>query len=129
MPIFKDAFTSYDGTVFKARAVAVELGTEPQEDTQMGDQFRSMAPGLDTFSVEIEFNWGSTTTDALFGTTAGKTGTFIFRPTTAGVSSTNPQYSGVMTRTNYTLGGPVGDQHVGSVSLVAGGDITRATST
>ena len=134
MAIFKDARFTWKGTNISSscRAIAFEMGAEAQDDTAMGDDDRQFAAGLGTWAIEIEANWvaGSTTgLDSLFGTTAGKSGAFTFRPTTASISAANPQYSGTATRTGYSFGGAVGDQHVANISLVAGSDLVRAIST
>ena len=134
MAIFKDAFFSYKGQNISSscRAIAVELGNEPQDSTAMGNDTRVNAAGLETFAIELELNWaaGSTTAvDSLFGSTGGVSGAFVFRPTTAGVSAANPQYAGTAMRQSYSFGGAVGDQHVANVSLIPAGDVTRTTST
>jgi len=134
MAIFKDARFTWQGNNISAqcRAIAFEVGAEAQDATAMGNDDRINAAGLGTYAIEIEANWiaGSTTgLDHLFGSTAGKSGAFTFRPTTASISAANPQYSGTAIRTNYSFGGAVGDQHVANISLVAGGDLIRAIST
>lgn len=131
MAIFKDPFFSYQGVTVPVRSLAFELGAEPQDATESSDNARQMAAGLDTWAIELEANWtaGSTTSVThLFGTTAGKSGAFIFRPTTASQSASNPQYSGTAIRTNFGTGGSIGDQHIATVSFVAGSDITIAST-
>jgi len=134
MAIFKDGYFTWRGQNISAqcRSIAFELGTEAQDATAMGNNFRVNAAGLNTAAIEIEANWvaGSTTgLDSLFASTAGVSGAFAFKPTTAAISAANPQYSGSAVRTAYSMGGAVGDQHVANISLVAAGDVTRAIST
>lgn len=133
MAIFKDGYFSWRGTNISpsCRAIAFEMGTEAQDSTAMGNDDRISAAGLGTYAIELELNWaaGSTTgIDSLFGSTAGKSGAFIFKATTAAGSSANPSYSGTAIRTAYSFGGAVGDQHIANVSLVAGSDLVRSTT-
>lgn len=134
MAIFKNARFTWKGQNISSslRAVAFEVGAEAQDATTFANDDRINVAGLGTYAFELEANWvaGSTTAiDHLFGSTAGKSGAFTFRPTTAAISAANPQYSGTAIRTNYSMGGPVGEQHVATISLVAGSDLVRAIST
>ena len=131
--IFKNPFFSFKGVNLSSsvRALAFEQGAEPQDKTAGGNDDRVNAAGLNTWALEVEFNWaaGSTNSvDTLFGSTAGREGAIVFRPTTAAISAANPQRSGTAVRSAYSLGGAIGDQHVASVSLVAGSDLAYATT-
>ena len=132
MAIFKDGYFSFGGTNLSAscRAIAFEMGAEAQDTTAMGNDDRISAAGLRTYAFELEMNWaaGTTSVDSIFGTTAANSIAFIFKPTTAAVSATNPSYSGTAVRTAYSFGGAAGDQHIANVSLVAGSDLVRSTT-
>lgn len=134
MAIYKNPFFSFKGQNLSSsiRSLAFEQGNETPDATAGGGEDRIAASGLNTWAMEIEFNWGAGTTgsvDRLFGTTNGRSGAIVFRPTTAAISTSNPERTGTAVRSSYSMGGAIGDQHTASLSLVAGGDMTYATST
>jgi len=104
---------------------------EPQENTAMGDSTRSRIPGLKDWNVTVEFNqdYAAAGVDAIVFPLVGTTFTVTIKPTSSAVSATNPSFSGTAYLENYNpIQGSVGEVMTTSISMLASGDLTRATS-
>lgn len=113
------------------RQVTLNVEADGQEDTAMGDSWRSRLGGLKDSSVEIEFNqdFAASEVDATLWPLFGTTTTVTIKPTSSAVSATNPSFSGSMLLTEYPpLDGSVGDVATTSVTFEGAGTITRATA-
>ena len=116
------------------RSLAVNEGSEAQDDTAMGDTTRSAAGGLLTWTIEGEGNqsFGTATPfDLAFGAKVGTVVACVWRHTTVATANavTNPRYSGNGLITAYQpMGGSVGDQQISTFSIVAAGTRARAVT-
>lgn len=133
--VYKDAYISLDSNDLSAYAQSLELplSVETLDDTAMGDDTRSNAAGLKTWTATINFHQSfvdNELDEILYGLyNAGAAFTCEFRPTSSSVSAANPKYSGSGILSEYTpMTGSVGDLLVIPVTIVAAGDLTRATS-
>ena len=131
--IFRNAFISLGGTDLSAYLQSVDpsFDVELTDDTAMGDTARSNAPGLEvwSFSIKLLNPFAASGPDATIWPLKGTTFTVTFRPDTAAVSATNPQFSGTGTVGSWQpIGGSVGDEGVATLEIASAGAITRTTS-
>ena len=113
------------------KTATLDIGAETQDDTVMGDDTRSVAGGLKTWSMSIEFlqDYASAKVDATVFPLLGTTTTIKLRPVDTTVSGTNPEYNGTAVLESYTpMGGSVGDMATAAATWVAAGSLTRSTS-
>jgi len=117
------------------RSVAVAAEAETQDDTAMGDDWRSFVGGLKNWAFDIEFNQDFEATDigpggADFWNLMGTTGLhWRVRPTTAAASSTNPEFRGYGMLININpVDGSVGDLAIENVQIQGFGTLTRGTT-
>lgn len=127
------AFVSINGVDLsnKMRTITTPQGVEPQDDTAMGDDTRSSAGGLATWSFDIEFNqdFAAGSVDATLSAAKGTVVAIEYRPSTDAVAVTNPKWTGNGLVENYVpIAGAVGDQAIATVTVSAAGTLTRATS-
>ena len=123
-------FTSY------VRSASLELNGDQVEFTSMASSgAREYRLGLKSGTLNVELNddfanSASATDQALWSIwNSGANVTFIIRPTSSAVSTSNPNYTGSVTPTNFpAVGGAVGDASVKSISWPTTGAISRATS-
>lgn len=133
MVCYKDAYVNINSNDLSAYVQSLELpmSVEALDDTAMGDNTRSNAAGLKTWTATINFHQSfvdNELDEILYGIwSAGAAVTCEFRPTTASVGANNPKYSGSGLLTEYTpMTGAVGSQLVIPVTIVSAGDLTRA---
>ena len=131
--ILEDAFVSVDGNDISSsvKSVTVNISAEMQDDTTMGDDTKSNKGGLKNWSAEVELlqDFASGQLDSILFPLVGTTVAVIFRPTSAAVSASNPNYTGNGTVESYPpLGGTVGDLASTTISIQPAGTLSRATS-
>jgi len=131
--ILEDAFVSVDGNDISSsvKSVTVNYSAEMQDDTTMGDDTKSNKGGLKNWSAEVELlqDFASGQLDSILFPLVGTTVAVIFRPTSAAVSASNPNYTGNGTVESYPpLGGTVGDLASTTISIQPAGTLSRATS-
>lgn len=132
--VLTDAYISIGGVDLSDHGSNITLSyeAEVQDDTAFGDTTRSGAGGLLNWGMEgtllQDFATGSV--DLTLFTLVGSTTTCTVRAiATGGVSATNPNFTGLGLITSYPpIGGSVGDMAGTSVSIVAAGTLSRATS-
>lgn len=112
-------------------SVDLSLSSDEVETTAFGGAWRTVAGGLQSGSITLNFNqdFGAASVDAtlfpLFNTAA----TVVITPTSATVSATNPSYSGLFLVSQYQpFASSVGDLAQLSVTWNSAGTITRATA-
>ena len=130
---FNDGFFSVTGTDLSDHVKSVNLTyeAEAQDDTAMGDNTRSNKGGLKNWTMDVEFHqdYAAANVDATLFPLVGTTVVVVARPTSTGVSATNPNYTGTgMIQSYNPIGGSVGELMGTSISIVAAGDLSRATS-
>lgn len=112
------------------RSITLNYNSEPQDITAMGDTTRNRIGGLLDWNISIEFNqdFAANEVDATLFSNVGSTVTFVGKPTSDAVSSTNPSFSGTALLSSYQpINGSVGDVHTTTIQLEAAGTLTRAT--
>ena len=129
--VLKNAFVSIDGNDLSdhVRTVSWPAGIERLDDTVMGDDARSFAGGLKTWTLSVEFNqdYATNKVDDTLGTAVGTVVAVILRPDTAAKSATNPEYTGNGLIADYTpVAGSAGDLAIATVEIIAAGSLTRA---
>lgn len=131
--ILEDAFVSVDGNDISSsvKSVTVNYSAEMQDDTTMGDDTKSNKGGLKNWSAEVELlqDFAAGELDSILFPLVGTTVVVIFRPTSAVVGASNPNYTGNGTVESYPpLGGTVGDLASTTISIQPAGTLSRATS-
>lgn len=113
------------------RKVTISPSADAQENTAMGNTYRSRLGGLKDWSVEVEFNqdFALSLVDATLFPLLGTTFAVKVRPTTAVIGPTNPEYQGTGLLTEYApMDGAVGDIAISTVSIEGAGTLTRAVA-
>jgi hypothetical protein len=116
------------------RSVSLDINNEVLEQTAMGDTTRVKVAGLKDWSVSVEFyqSYYTAEVDAtLFPLNDnGTVFTITVMPNkTAGISTTNPKYSGSAILPTYQpIAGAHNDILASTVSFESSGALTRATS-
>ena len=131
--VLTDASVTIGGTDLSdhVRSITLNYNSEPQDKTAMGDTTRERIGGLLDWSVSVEFNqdYAASEVDATLFSAVGTVVTFVGKPDSGAVASTNPSYTGSALLSSYQpVNGSVGDIHTTSISLEAAGALTRATS-
>lgn len=112
-------------------SVTVKIEVDDQEDTAMGDDYRSRVGGLKDWSIDLDFNadFAANAVDQTLFSLLGTSIAVTVKPTSGTTSATNPQYSGNVLVTEYSpVDGGVGDLATTSVSWPGNGALSRATS-
>jgi hypothetical protein len=130
--IYRNAFLSVGGVDLSSFVQSLEpsFEVEMQDDTAMGATSRSNDPGLENWSFNVTFvnPFDENGPDATIWPLKGTKFAVIFRPDAGAASATNPQYSGQASIGQWTpVAGSVGDEAIGTLDLVAGGDLGRGT--
>lgn len=100
------------------RQVTLPIEFEELEDTAMGDRGRSRIAGLQDSSLSLELNqdFAVAAVDALLFALAGETTVVKVRPTSAAISTTNPEYVATYLVSQYQpFGNSVGELATTSV--------------
>jgi len=129
--VLTDAFISVGGTDLSdhVRSITLDVGAELQDDTVMSDTFRSVAGGLKTVTVTVEWlqDFAASKVDATLYALLGTTTAIIIRSDSAVVSATNPSFTGTMTLGSYSpVTGTVGDMASAPSVFTGSGALVRA---
>ena len=81
-----------------------------------------------TLSVEFHDDFAASDLDSEMWALLGTVTTFLVRPTSAVVGTSNPNYTGSILITGHSVGGSVGEVASKSLSFPTSGAITRATA-
>lgn len=130
---FIDARLELNAVVMSAMATSctLKVNADELEDTAFGDTYRTRLGGLKDWTVDVDFNsdFAASQVDQTLFPLLGTLVTIKLRPTSAAISTTNPEYSGSVLITEYTpLDGGVGDLAKVSVSWPGSGVLARATA-
>lgn len=112
-------------------SVTISLEVDEQEDTAMGDTYRSRLGGLKDWTLDVDFNsdFAASAVDQTIWPLIGTNVPVVIKANSGSVSSTNPSYSGNVLVTEYSpIDGGVGDLSTTSVSWPGNGTLTRATA-
>lgn len=112
--------------------VAISYEAEGKEDTGFQDGTRTFIGGFKNWSMEFQFNqdFASSNVDATLFAAVGTTVPIIVRADAGSVTATNPNYTGtgLITAYNPFPGGDFGEVAKATVSVLAAGVLSRATS-
>jgi len=112
--------------------VAISYESEGKEDTAFQDTTRTFIGGFLNWSMEFQFNqdFAASTVDVTMFGIVGTAVPIIVRPTATTVSATNPNYTGtgLITAYNPFPGGDFGEVAKATVSVLAAGVLSRATT-
>jgi len=112
-------------------SVTLEISADEIMTTSMGSTFQERVGGLKDGSLSIEFqnDFAASEVDATLWPLFGTVTSFVIKPTSDAVSSTNPSYSGnILINQHIPVGNAVGELATMSVAYPTSGTITRATS-
>ena len=115
----------------KMTAASLEITYDDVETTSFGDAVRTRVAGLGdaVLNITLNLDYAASEVDATLNGLAGTATAFVFKPTSASVSATNPSYAGSALVTSLTpISAEVGSLSTASVSWPVTGAITRATS-
>jgi len=115
----------------KMTSASLDISYDDVETTAFGDAVRTRVAGLGTAVLNINFNadFAASEVDATLNGLVGTATAFVFKPTSASVSATNPSYAGSALVTAYTpISAEIGTLSTFSVAWLSRKDITRATS-
>ena len=122
--VFTDAFVSIAAVDLSndTQQVAIDIGSELQDNTVMGFAARSNIPGLLTGGAQVTFlqDFAAAQVDVTIFPLIGTTFVNLFRPTSAATSATNPEYSltACIPDGGYRpIGGSVGDMATATLNL------------
>jgi len=113
--------------------VSLSRDIETAEVTTFGDSAKEYITGLSDATISISGKFdadGASSVDSVLSGILGQaaTVTYNYRPNSAAISATNPEYQGEAILTSYEVAGSVGDAVTFSAELQCSGAITRATS-
>lgn len=114
-------------------SATLKYNAEALETTAFGSTSKTRIAGLLDWSLEIDYNqdYASGKIDATIFPLVGAASTTVsIKATSSATSATNPLFSGsaIIDGDYQPIGGQVGELHAGSVTFVANGALTRATS-
>ena len=113
----------------KMTSASLEISYDDVETTAFGDAVRTRIAGDATLNITFNLDFAASEVDATLNGLVGTATAFVFKPTSASVSATNPSYAGSALVTSLTpLNAEVGALSTASVSWPVSGAITRATS-
>lgn len=132
--VFKDANVVINGVNLSdhVRNVSLSYSAELLDKTVMGNNSRAKIAGLKDSNVSIEFahDFAAGEVDAtLFGLVGSTDIQINLRPTSSGVSATNPTFKGQFVLETYPIfSNTVGEFAVTTVTFQGTGDLTRSTT-
>lgn len=113
-------------------SLTLTINDEVQDDTAMGDTYRSRLPGLNDWSADVTLlqDFASASVDATLQPLIGAAAfVVVILPTSDSASPTNPSYTGNALLENYpAIGGTVGETAQVSFTLRGAGTLVRATA-
>jgi hypothetical protein len=115
----------------KMTAASLDIEYDSVTTTAFGDSVETLIGGIGRGTLNITFNqdFAASEVDATLNGLVGTLTAFVFKPTSASVSATNPSYAASALVTSYTpINAEVGSLSTLSVSWPVSGAITRATS-
>ena len=131
--VLTNAFVSVGGNNISdhVRTVTINYAAEEVDDTTMGQGTRTNLGGLKTWSIDLEVanDFAASQIDSIMFPLVGTAVAVIFRPTSAVVGPTNPQYSGTGMLSSYNpVGQSVGDLATAPIKIVSAGTLARAVA-
>ena len=131
----KDVFVTIGGIDLSdhLKEIDFEVGTEPVDDTVMGDDTRSNMSGLKVWNVTLSFAQdfdAAKVDDTLYGyADSGAAFALVMKPTSGAVAAGNPSFTGQAILENYKpMAFSIGDFMIAPLVMRAAGDMARATT-
>ena len=115
----------------KMTSASLDIEYDSIPTTAFGDAVETLIAGMGRATLNISFNadFAASEVDATLNGLVGTATAFVFKPTDASVSATNPSYSGSALVTAYTpISAEVGSLSTFSVSWPVSGALVRATA-
>jgi len=115
----------------KMTSASLNIEYDSIPTTAFGDSVETLIAGLGRATLNVTFNldFAASEVDATLNGLVGTATAFVFKPTSASVSATNPSYAGSALVTSLTpINAEIGALSTASVSWPVSGAITRATS-
>ena len=113
-------------------SLTLTINNEVQDNTAMGDTFRSRLAGLNDWSADVTMlqDYASASVDATLHPLIGAAAfAVVILPTSDSASPTNPSYTGNALLENYPgIAGTLGETAQVSFTLRGAGTLLRATS-
>lgn len=112
-------------------SVTLNISSDLQEDTAMGDTYRSRLGGLRDWSLDVNLkqDFGTTSVDVTLFADLGVSGNFTGKPTSGGITATNPRYHGDCILATYPVfGNAIGELAQTSVNFQGNGALSRSES-
>lgn len=132
--VLKDAYVYVNSVDLSdhARQVTLEYSADAVDKTAMGDMTHIRTGGLKDWRVTVEFyadEASSKVAQTLFSLVGSTTSIKIRPDKTAGLSATNPDYSGTAYVESFQpVGGSVGEMNMSPVVFSAAGTLSRTTT-
>ena len=131
--IASTVFLSLAGSDVSAyvKSATLSVGVANQESTTMGDTWTEQTPGLKNWSMSVEFvqDFAAAALDSILWPLHGTSVAVIYRPNSAAVGTSNPQYTGsAILSYDGIIGQSVGELAMAPITLTGNGALARATS-
>ena len=130
--VFTDAFMSLGGVDLSdhIQSISMSYSAEEIDETAMADVSRTRKGGLKDWSFTVTWvqDFAASKVDATIWPLVGTTFAVVFRPDSAAVAVTNPEWTGTGYLPEYSFGGSVGDLLTADTTINASSDLARATS-
>ena len=131
--VYTNAKIEINGTDLSSHAseVALNYGSEMQDETAMGDDSRINKGGLKTWSVDVTFHqdFATNAVDQKLFSLVGTTVCVEIRPQNICSTATNPTYSAIGVIESYNpVSGSVGSLLDAPVTIQSAGTLARASS-
>lgn len=112
-------------------SITLNISSDLQEDTAMGDTYRTRLGGLKDWSLDVNLkqDFGTTSVDVTLFGILGTSGTFTGKPTSDAISGTNPRYYGNCLLATYPVfSNTIGELAQTSVNFQGNGSLQRSES-
>ena len=131
--VLTDAFVEVGGNDISCnvRTVTLNYAAEEVDDTTMCDDTRTNLGGLKTWSLDLEVanDFAASQIDSIMFPLVGTQVAVKFRPSSAVIGASNPEYSGTgMLSTYNPVGQSVGDLATAPITIVSAGTLARAVA-
>jgi len=109
------------------RQATLALEASALDSTAMGDTWTENVFGLKSGTLTVEFNddFAASNVDATLWAAFGTNVAFAVRPDAGAISTTNPEYQGLIGIAQFNLGGSAGEVARKSLTFPLSGAVTR----
>lgn len=109
------------------KSVAFDQGADALDSTTFGQTTKINLPGLKSWSFNVQGNadFADDLIDEILAAALGTSLTIKFKPANAAISTGNPEYTGTGVVTGYNISGSVDGLPQFTLTIAAGGELTR----